>query len=70
MVDIVDEKTMKPNETSLGGNKVVFEFCACGGGGWRIASYQIYIVPMAIVLIKVPAPIIGFDFMYLKSTYV
>ena len=45
MVDIVDEKTMKPNETSLGGNKLVFAFCACEGGGWRIASCQIYVVP-------------------------
>ena len=41
MVNIVDEKTMKPNETSLGGNKLVFVFHACGGGGWCIASCQI-----------------------------
>ena len=41
MVDIVDEKTMKPNEMSLGGNEFMFVFCACGGGGWRIASCQI-----------------------------
>lgn len=46
MVDIVDEKTMKPNETSLGGNKLVFAFRACGVGGWRIASCQIYVVPL------------------------
>ena len=45
MVDIVDEKTMKTNETSAGGNKLVFAFRACGGGGWRIASCQIYVVP-------------------------
>ena len=45
MVDIVDEKTMKPNETSLGGNKLVIVFRACGGGGWRIASCQIHVVP-------------------------
>ena len=45
MVDIVDEKTMKPNETSLGGNKLAIAFRACGGGGWRIASCQIYVVP-------------------------
>ena len=34
MVDIVDEKTTKPNETSLGGNKLNFVFRACGGGGY------------------------------------
>ena len=45
MVDIVDEKTMKTNETSAGGNKLVFAFRACGGGGWRIASCQIHVVP-------------------------
>ena len=45
MVDIVDEKTMKTNETSAGRNKLVFAFLACGGGGWRIASCQIYVVP-------------------------
>ena len=33
MVDIVDEKTMKLNETSLGGKKLVFVLRACGGGG-------------------------------------
>ena len=40
MVDIFDEKTMKPNEMSLGGNGLVFVFCACGAGGRRIASGQ------------------------------
>ena len=45
MVDIVDEKTMKPNETIPGGNKLVFAFRAVGVGGWRIASCQIYGVP-------------------------
>ena len=45
MVDIVDEKTMKPNKTSLGGNKLVFVLCVCGDGDWRIASCQIYVVP-------------------------
>ena len=45
MVDIVDEKTMKPNETILGGNKLVFVFRVWGGGGWHISSCQIYVVP-------------------------
>ena len=31
MVNIVDEKMMKPNETSLGGNKLVSAFRACAG---------------------------------------
>ena len=41
MVNIVDEKTMKPNETSAGGNKLGFVYRACGGGGWRIPSCRI-----------------------------
>ena len=45
MVNVVDKKTTKPNKMSLGGNKLGFVFCACGGGGWRIASCQTYVVP-------------------------
>ena len=52
MVDIVDEKTMKPNETSLGGNKLAFVFCACGGGGWRLASCQNVRSSYVLVIIK------------------
>ena len=45
MVDIVDEKTMKPNETSLGGNKLVFIFLHAGVAAGASQVVKIYVVP-------------------------
>ena len=51
MVDIVDEKTMKPNEMSLGGNKLVFVFRA-RGAGWRLAHRKLSNLGSSYVIIK------------------
>ena len=45
MVDIVDEKTMKPNQTSLGGNKLVLFFARAGVAVGASQVVKIYVVP-------------------------